>query len=70
MKRKDRCAKSRTLRGCDKKGTNRITKKWITGHIVSDNLYCDEHYQEQLDWSEDTMNDIEFQFRSPDLFRM
>ena len=70
MKRRDRCTVSTTLRGCDKKGTNRITKKWITGHIVSDNLYCDEHYQEQLDWSEDTTDDIEFQFKSPELFRM
>ena len=69
MKRKDRCAKSRTLRGCDKKGTNRITNKLITGHVVSDKWYCDEHYQQQLDWSDDT-NDMEFQFKSPDLFKM
>ena len=69
MRRRDRCAIHRTLRGCDKKGTNRITRKYLNGDIISDNLYCDEHYQEQLDWSDDT-NDMEFQFKSPDLFKM
>ena len=69
MKRKNRCAIYGTLRGCDKKGTNRIVKKWITGHIVSDRWYCDEHYQEQLD-RYNIDDDTEFQFRSPDLFRM
>ena len=70
MKRKNRCALYGTLRGCDKIGTNHIVQKWITGYVVSDKWYCDEHYQQQLDWSDDTANDMEFQFRSPDLFRM
>jgi hypothetical protein len=68
MKRRDRCAVSTTLRGCDKKGTNSITRGF--GCKRSTKHYCDEHYQEQLDWSEDTMDDIEFQFKSPELFRM
>ena len=29
---------------------------------------CDEHFQEQKDWS--GHDDIEFQFESPDLFNM
>ena len=68
MKRRDRCAVSTTLRGCDKKGTNSITRGF--GCKRSTKHYCDEHYKEQLDWSEDTMDDIEFQFKSPELFRM
>jgi len=69
MKRKLKCAISKTLRHCDKIGTNHVVQKWITGHIVSDKWYCDEHYQEQLERAggEDNM---EFQFKSPDLFHM
>ena len=67
--KKQKCTESTGLRHCGEIGTNHIVRKWITGHIVSNEWYCDKHYQEQLDWDKEDDN-IEYQFKSPDLFRM